>query len=215
MIETLLTAIAIGFSAGCMPGPLSVAVVQQTLQRGLWQGIKVSLTPLITDGPIILCSLWVLTYFRSSQPLIALISLLGGLYLLRLGLKMLLSESRVELEQSGDKSDEPGVHSVKEGQLLELRDVVRINLLNPNPYLFWTTVGGAYIVSGDSWEALAFTLALLLSVIGAKATQAVITSVFRGRGPLLLRRCANRGFGLALALFAATYLKKAYLIALT
>lgn len=209
MIEALLTAIAIGFSAGCIPGPLTVVVVQQTLQRGLWQGVKFSMTPLLTDGPIILCSLWGLTHFRSSQSLIAFISLLGGLYLLRLGLKLLISEPRVA---SGEK---PGEHSVEEGKLLGLWDVVRINLLNPNPYLFWTTVGGAYIVSGESWEAVAFALALLLSVITAKAMQAVITSVFRGRGPLLLRRWANRGFGLVLALFAAIYLKKAYLIALT
>ena len=65
MNEFFLSALSFGFAAGLKPGPLGVIVIQQTLSRGLPAGVRASLAPLITDGPIIIAALWFLSQFKS------------------------------------------------------------------------------------------------------------------------------------------------------
>ncbi len=47
----ILTGTVLGITAGISPGPLLMLVISQTIRFGHREGIKVSLTPLITDAP--------------------------------------------------------------------------------------------------------------------------------------------------------------------
>lgn len=89
MSEYILSAFVFGLTAGFKPGPLGIVIIQQTLAHGLKHGFRASLAPIITDGPIILAALFVLTQFKNVGLFISLLSLFGGLYLLWLSLKML------------------------------------------------------------------------------------------------------------------------------
>src|SRR5918998_881069 len=82
MNEFFLSALSFGLAAGLKPGPLGVIVIQQTLSRGLPAGVRASLAPLITDGPIIIAALWFLSQFKSIDLFAAALSLVGGAYLL-------------------------------------------------------------------------------------------------------------------------------------
>ena len=52
MNEFYFSALSFGLAAGLKPGPLGIVVIQQTLSRGLRSGLRASMAPLITDGPI-------------------------------------------------------------------------------------------------------------------------------------------------------------------
>ena len=86
------------------------------------------MAPLITDGPIIIAALWFLSQFRSIDLFAAVLSICGGLYLLWLSQRMFR------------------VHNIsissKLGSGASLGTAIKVNLLNPGPYLFWFTVGG-------------------------------------------------------------------------
>ena len=88
MNEYALSAFIFGLTAGFKPGPLGIVVIQQTLEHGLKHGIKASLAPVITDGPIILVSLLVLSQFKEVAPFIGILSFVGGLYLLWISFKI-------------------------------------------------------------------------------------------------------------------------------
>mgnify|MGYP003880513875 CR=1 FL=1 len=200
MLETLTTAVLIGFAGGMNPGPLSILVIQQTLQQGLWEGVKAAMVPFVTDGPIILLSVGLLGYFSGNLWFMAVISVVGGLYLLYLGSKMLLFSGIWAKE--GNQGD------------IGLRQMVKVNFLNPNPYLFWTTVGGAYIVGGQPAMAAVFIFALLLTVVGTKSLIAFLTSVFREQIRGQAYAWVTRGLGLVLGLYGLIYLQRAYLAVL-
>lgn len=200
MLEALTTAVLIGFAGGMNPGPLSILVIQQTLQQGLWEGVKAAMVPFVTDGPIILLSVGLLGYFSGNLWFMAVISLVGGLYLLLLSSKMLLFR--------GFASEQGNQSSIGLGQM------VKVNLLNPNPYLFWTTVGGAYIVSAQPTIATIFIFALLFTVVGGKALIACLTSVFREQIQGQAYAWVTRGLGLVLGLYGLIYLRRAYLAVL-
>ena len=77
----ILLGATLGLSAGISPGPLLALVISESLQHGRKEGIKVALSPLITDLPIILISILLLAGLGKSSAAIGLIAFAGALFL--------------------------------------------------------------------------------------------------------------------------------------
>jgi threonine/homoserine/homoserine lactone efflux protein len=144
MNEFFLSALSFGLAAGLKPGPLGVIVIQQALSRGLLAGVRASLAPLITDGPIIIAALWFLSQFKSIELFAAALSLVGGAYLLWLSARMFRVN---DISLTGKLKSQSS-----------LATAVKVNILNPRPYLFGFTVGGNYIIRGSTAESLVFVV---------------------------------------------------------
>ena len=84
--EFLLMGIFLGLVAGVSPGPLLTMVISETLQHGAKEGVKVAISPLITDLLIVSAIVAILSHFESQNSIVALISLLGAVYLIHLGI---------------------------------------------------------------------------------------------------------------------------------
>lgn len=67
LIEYLAMGAFLGLAAGTSPGPLLAVTISETLRYGKWEGIKIAVSPLITDLPIILAVLFVLSHLTSSD----------------------------------------------------------------------------------------------------------------------------------------------------
>jgi threonine/homoserine/homoserine lactone efflux protein len=194
MNEYILSALIFGLTAGLQPGPLSILVVQQTLERGLFSGIKVSFAPVITDGPIIFAVAVVLTQFKDISLFIGTLSLVGGLYLGLLCIKT-LQVKEVSFSGSSDTNS-------------SLLTAIKVNFLSPNPYLFWFTVGGTYFALGATNEAIAFVLVFLTSLVLSKIAIALVASKFRESLESRTYLWIMRVLGLALGVFAISFLVK-------
>jgi threonine/homoserine/homoserine lactone efflux protein len=181
--EFFFSALSFGLAAGIKPGPLGIVVIQQTLSRGLPAGVRASLAPLLTDGPIIIAALWLLSKFKSIDLLAAAMSLVGGIYLLWLAAKMF----RVRDISLSGKLRSQG----------SLATAVKVNVLNPGPYLFWFTVGGSYIIRGTAFESAVFVVTSIGALIASKVAVAVLASRF-------LPALESRGYLLVMKLLAAT-----------
>jgi len=165
MSEYILSAFIFGLTAGFKPGPLGILVIQQTLTHGLKYGIRASLAPIITDGPIIVVALFILTQFKDIALFIGILSAIGGLYLLWLSLKILkLKEINI---------------SKSLGTPTSLATAIKVNLLSPHPYLFWFTVGGAYLARGDRTESIVFVTVAIGTLVISKMVVAWVASHFR------------------------------------
>jgi threonine/homoserine/homoserine lactone efflux protein len=198
MNEFFLSALSFGLAAGLKPGPLGVIVIQQTLSRGLSAGVRASLAPLITDGPIIIAAMWLLSRFKSIDLFAAALSLLGGAYLLWLSAKMFRVS---EISLAGKLNSQSS-----------LTTAVKVNLLNPSPYLFWFTVGGSYIIRGSTTESLVFVVTAIGTLIVSKVAVAVLAVRFfpslESRGYLLTMKFlagALAWFGLLSVVRAAEF----------
>ncbi|MCS5591613.1 MAG: LysE family transporter [Gammaproteobacteria bacterium] len=196
MNEYILSALIFGLTAGLQPGPLSILVVQQTLERGLFSGIKVSFAPVITDGPIIFAAAVVLTQFKDISLFIGILSLVGGLYLGLLCIKT-LQVKEVSFSGSSDTSS-------------SLLTAIKVNFLSPNPYLFWFTVGGTYFALGATNEAIVFVLVFLSSLVLSKIAIALVASKFRESLESRAYLWIMRALGLALGVFSISFLIKSY-----
>jgi threonine/homoserine/homoserine lactone efflux protein len=191
VISAIVSGFIFGLSSGLAPGPLLVLVITQALRHSVKEGIKVAVAPLITDLPIILVSLFVLTRLNAFHRALGFISFVGGIYVLYLSYDCFRTRP-VTLE---DVKIQP--RSVRKG--------VVVNLLNPHPYLFWLTFGGPFILKVHQESSLApifFLASFYLLLIGSKVFLALIAGrskdLLKSRGYLFVMR----GLAVVLALFA-------------
>jgi len=186
-----LSGAVMGLSGGLAPGPLTTLVLSHTLMYGRREGIKAALAPLITDGPIILFSMWLLGRMAGAESLLGAISLVGALVLFHYGVEC-IRFTGFETRNAGRSA-----RSLWKG--------VSVNLLNPHPYLFWSTVGSPIMVRSlaQGWGGVASFLAGFYgALVGAKVLLATVSGLLFGRGAKVVL-CVNRGLGLCLWVLAA------------
>jgi threonine/homoserine/homoserine lactone efflux protein len=149
--------IAFGFSAAIQPGPLLTYIISQTLKNGWRRTLPAALAPLISDIPIAIGILFVLSHVPVL--LIQLLHLAGGFFLLYLAYGAYKTWRTFE--------QQPSVQNQTGGQ--SLFKAVTVIWLNPNPYLGWSLVLGPMLLQG--WhENPAHGIALL---IGFYATMVI------------------------------------------
>jgi threonine/homoserine/homoserine lactone efflux protein len=170
MIELLGAGIAFGLAAGLSPGPLLALVVSQTVRHGPREGFKVAVAPLITDAPIIVASVLVLSRLSSSDTILGLVALVGGVFVAYLAIESLRT-TRLETEIGGQPP-----RSWRQGAL--------VNALSPHPYLFWITVGAPILVTASAAGPagpVAFLVGFYTCLVGSKVAVAAAVGASRGK----------------------------------
>jgi threonine/homoserine/homoserine lactone efflux protein len=148
-MELIIAALTFGITAGLKPGPLGIYVIHQTLSHGARSGLLASFAPFISDGPIIFGSFLLINLFRQFDLFITIITVLGALYIAWVAIKLIIATPSTQQPASAPSS---------------FLTAVKINLLNPAPYIFWGTVGGTYLLQNDLPEAILFALLFLATL---------------------------------------------------
>jgi threonine/homoserine/homoserine lactone efflux protein len=196
MIHFLFMGLVLGLSAGLAPGPLLTLVVSETLRYHAGAGIRVALAPLISDLPIVLVSVGVLSTMADFEAVLGGISLVGGVVVFRMGIHSVKTKALViEPEMSGRNALAKGV---------------LVNVLSPHPYLFWISVGAPLVhraMAVNIAAAGAFIAGFYLFLVGSKVVLALLVarsrSVIKGRAYVVIMR----GLGLILCLLALVLVK--------
>jgi len=147
-VAFLISGIVFGLTAGITPGPLLTLVISETIKHSLREGIKIAISPLITDLPIISISLLILLPLSNFKSILGAISILGGFFICYLAYES-FSIKGVAIDYQNIKP-----HSLKKG--------VITNFLNPYPYMFWITVGAPIILKAFAIS----TIALIFFILG-------------------------------------------------
>ncbi|MCC4770449.1 LysE family translocator [Methanosarcina sp. DH2] len=196
LIEYLAMGAFLGLAAGTSPGPLLAVTISETLQHGKWEGIKVAVSPLITDLPIILAVLFVLSHLTSSDLFIGIIAFFGASYLIYSGIEsMKIKKDSVELNVG--KKD-----ALKKG--------IIVNFGNPHPYVFWLSIGGPIIFKSLSvhvWATILFIAGFYLLLVGSKVIVALIVEKSKYFINSKYYFSIVRALGIAQIIFGLTFIK--------
>lgn len=193
-MEFLLSGIVLGLSGGLSPGPLTALVMAQSIRHGPAEGAKAGLAPLLTDLPIVILSIGILAGLRNTDKVLGAISVLGALFLLYLAWECFSAKKLAPAE------NREAPRSLAKGMVT--------NFLNPNPYLFWFSVGAPMAISASKSGPLSVALFLgsfYLFLVGAKAGIALATGRARHLLDGRLYQRVMRALGLCLAAFAICF----------
>jgi threonine/homoserine/homoserine lactone efflux protein len=194
-MDSLMLGLSLGLGAGLAPGPLLALVIRSTLQDGAAAGIRVALSPLVTDLPIILVA--VLVAASLPEEALGALGIAGGAFVIWLGVEAL--------------REQPAPAEAAAGAAAPQRDLMRgalTNALSPHPWLFWITVGAPILAQGSVGDATLFLCAFYLLLIGTKVVLALGIGagrdrIMQGRGYAILLRASALlllGTGVLLAL---------------
>lgn len=177
---------ALGFTAAATPGSLQTLLISETLLGGFKRGARITLAPLITDAPIIVAVLLILN--QMPPMVLRLLSIAGGLFVLYLAWS-LLKQWRRDMSRGGTQV----MTDVEGAQPIGWKGLWRasiVNWLNPNPYIFWTLVGGPTLIAALN-QSIAYGVAFLVGMYGVFiGSMLIIAAVFhfaRNLGPRVVR----------------------------
>lgn len=193
--ESLLSGIVFGVVAGLSPGPLLTLVVAETLKFGKEEGLKVAVSPLITDSTIILLTLLVLSTLAAHDVVIGLISIFGACYLVYIG-----------LENFRTKTDKFEVAVVRKEAF---KRAIITNLLNPHTYLFWISVGSPIILKTlqtDASAIIPFLVGFYALLIGSMTLVALVMDKSKSFVKSKYYSYVVRFLGIVLIFFALVFL---------
>lgn len=181
MIQYLTIGALLGFSAGLTPGPLLTLVVSETLSYNIRAGIRVAVAPLITDLPIIVVAVLVLSRLSGFHGILGVISLIGGVLVLVMGIQGMRTKGlALDIPKAGSKSLTKGI---------------LVNVLSPHPYIFWLSVGAPAMAKARDLHVLAaaaFLLGFYLLMVGSKIVLAILAgkskTALTGRGYVFIMR---------------------------
>jgi len=194
MILYLLQGLGYGGAAAAQPGPFQAYLLSQTLKNGLRSTLVAALAPLMSDGPIVLLVLLVLT--QVPDWFVSALRFGGGFFLLFLAYRAFrasqaMADTAVPLPATQKRQS--------------IREAALMNMLSPNAYLFWSTIAGPIFLEG--WRqapshGLAFMLGFYGALIGGFMSFVVLFGVLGQASPRLNRvlgtvsAVALFGFGL-------------------
>jgi threonine/homoserine/homoserine lactone efflux protein len=192
----LIQGIVLGVTAAAQPGPLQAYLLSLTTRFGWRRALPATFAPLISDGPVLLFVFFVLT----SLPTIMFLALqiTGGLFLIYLAFgafKNLRTATSIEPELNEKTSQ-------------NVLKAALINLLSPNPYIFWATIAGPIFISG--WKefpryGIGFLLGFYVALIGGFLAFVALFAL-TGKLDKRINRTLNGFAALALLLFGLFHL---------
>ena len=154
----LTQGIVFGVYAAFLPGPMQAFLLSEVIRSGWKKTLPLALIPLGSDGPIMLSLFLLLSQLPDwfTQAL----RVVGGFFILYLAWDAYRSSKKVDVEDTTLK--------VEPAQKLTFFKGVTMNLLNPNVYIFWATIGVPTILTGwqiSPWHGIAFALGFYVVMI--------------------------------------------------
>jgi threonine/homoserine/homoserine lactone efflux protein len=173
-----------------------VLIISETFRHGIRAGAKVAFIPLLTDLPVVLVSGFLFAKLSNVDFLLGVISLSGAVFLTYLGSRSI----KIASAEIPDFTPKP----------LRLRELMLANLANPNPYLFWFTVGAPLMVRSFQQSVslgTAFLFSFYLGLVGVKFLLAIAAGKSRSFLQGIWYRRIMQFLGFALIGFALFLLR--------
>ena len=178
MLSYLLQGIGYGFAAAAQPGPFQTYLISHTLTKGWKQSLLIAFAPLVSDGPIIVLVLLVLSQVPLWMQRFLYIA--GGLFILYLAYGAYTSwknfDSNIPPTTSGAQQ------SILKGALMIM--------ISPGPYVYWSLVTGPILLKGwreTPLHGLGFLIGFYVTVILGLTAIILVFGKARELGPRMNR----------------------------
>lgn len=177
MMNYIVIGIVYAFACVVQPGPFQAYLFSQSLANGWRKIIPLSFAPLMSDGPIIILVLFILT--RIPHGFLQLLQCFGGVFLFYLAFSAYKTWRTFNQHKKQTVSNPQNVFKA-----------VMVNFLNPNPYLGWSLVMGPLLIK--AWKespvcGIVFLVCFYSTLITCTIAMVILFSSARNFGPRVNR----------------------------
>jgi threonine/homoserine/homoserine lactone efflux protein len=174
----VIQGIGYGFAAAVQPGPFQTYIISQTLNNGWRRTLPAAFAPLISDGPIIVLVLLVLS--QVPDWLQQFLYIASGLFILYLAWSVFTAWRNF---------NPMDLVTAQASQQSVLRAAM-MNALSPGPYIYWSLVTGPILLTG--WReapinGIGFLVGFYLAIIVSLGGIILLFGTARQLGPKVNR----------------------------
>jgi len=178
MLVYLIFGFTYALAAAIQPGPFQAFIISKTLENGWKKTLPAAFAPVLSDGPIIVLVLFILS--QIPPELIRFLQIAGGLLLLYLAYNSFKSFLNFEKlnKQRENKSDST------------LLKAVLVNLLNPAPYIGWSLIMGPMFIKGyqeNAANGIALIAGFYVTIVLAQMGIILLFGLAKNLGPKVTR----------------------------
>jgi threonine/homoserine/homoserine lactone efflux protein len=143
----------IGFSGALVPGPVLTVTIKEAGRRGAWAGPLVTLGHGITEIAITIALILGLSAFLNDPRVKIAVAIVGGAFLIFMGISMLFKIRSLEEELSPERGGK------RTGRGTPVLLGMTTTLSNPYWFGWWGSIGASMLVASSSlgyWGIVAF-----------------------------------------------------------
>lgn len=177
MLYYLIFGITYSFAAVAQPGPFQAFLFSQSITNGWRKTFPLVFAPLISDLPVILLVLLVLT--NLPHEVLWILQITGGVFLIYLAFNAYKAWLKFHQNVAQDVSPQ-----------LNIFKAAMVNILNPNPYMAWSLILGPLLIKAwnvSPTNGIVLILAFYSFMIIFSIAMIILFSAARSFGPKVSR----------------------------
>jgi threonine/homoserine/homoserine lactone efflux protein len=174
----LIQGISYGFAAAVQPGPFQTYIISQTLVKGWRKTLPAAAAPLVSDGPIIILALAILSQIPEWFQRVLYVA--SGLFILYLSWNAFIA--RRKMDERTMLTNISGKKGVLKAAMM--------NALSPGPYIYWGLVTGPILLTGwreSPMKGIGFLMSFYITIVLSLAGIITIFATARRLGPKVNR----------------------------
>jgi threonine/homoserine/homoserine lactone efflux protein len=175
------TSFGVGFTGALMPGPLTTLAVRETMRRGFWAGPLLAAGHSLLELPLVIGLALGLSRFLDNDSVKAGIGIVGGIFLLWMGVHILGALPREAPALALPQANNPGLaHNGSQRQFLQRNDSLAANQPWPSAVLVLGATAVLVSLSNPGFTAWWATAGTLLVRQGLDHGAAGVASIYTG-----------------------------------
>jgi threonine/homoserine/homoserine lactone efflux protein len=145
IIQLFFASMLVAFSGALVPGPMFTLVVTSAAQKGFRTSLFIVIGHSILELAVVISFYLGILKYLEKPVILKIISLLGGAFLLYMGISIMVSifrkKTRLDLEPGISKNS-----LTKKSSIVIVAKGILISLANPYWYIWWLSIGAAFML---------------------------------------------------------------------
>jgi len=199
-LTAVLTGLGLGIALAGAPGPVQAVLLSEALRGGVRRGLRAMIGANVTLGALLLALALGVSFAVPSEPLLRVLKLVGGAFLIFLGVD--------GFRAAAAGTTNPSANASSRRELPPAARAALAVILNPPAWLFLATAASSLLAAatrvGGTGTAVLAALALLVGVAAGDGTLVVAGGLGLRRARADIGRHIRRGLAIVLVVLGAS-----------
>lgn len=145
IFQIFIGSMVVAFSGALVPGPMLTLVISSVAKKGFWTSFFIVLGHSLLELIVLVCFLFGVLKFLSDPLIAKIIGILGGVFLLYMGIDIIISIFRKKFAIDFKSVLKQKTINRKSTAALVFQGIL-ISLMNPYWFIWWISIGAAFLL---------------------------------------------------------------------
>ena len=149
--EIFISAMLVGFSGALVPGPMLTLVISSVAEKGFWTSVFIVIGHSILELAVVIAFFMGALKYLENPLIIKIIGILGGVFLLYIGVDILVSVFRKKFIINFKSILGKKTITGRSTGIIILKGIL-VSLANPYWWIWWLSIGAAFMVRSVKFD---------------------------------------------------------------